>query len=177
MFPEHFKKNIEKLQNLPEQKKKIILWVIVVIVALPLIYLWINSATNSFSKIGQSIKIPQIPVSSTTPEVTSLDASKSINATDWKIYLNKEYGITISYPNNWSAGVSILFPNVVLFCPPEHASADPDVICKMKEGTGKTDTQAPITFSLIQKKMQLVDNNSTYEEVFKQMEKSLNSIK
>ncbi|MCX6718730.1 MAG: hypothetical protein NTY81_04010 [Candidatus Staskawiczbacteria bacterium] len=42
---------IIKLQNLPEQKKKIILWTIVVILAVIMGYFWIVSAMNSLSKI------------------------------------------------------------------------------------------------------------------------------
>ncbi len=47
---------ILKLQNLPENRKKIILWAIVVILGLIMGYFWINGAINNLSKIGQQVK-------------------------------------------------------------------------------------------------------------------------
>jgi len=47
---------ITKLQNLPEQKKKIILWTVVGILAVIMGFFWIRGAINNFSKIGESVK-------------------------------------------------------------------------------------------------------------------------
>ena len=63
---EKIRKFLEKLQALPENKKKIILWSIVAILAAIMGFFWVRGAINSFSKIGQSIgevKIPQINTS------------------------------------------------------------------------------------------------------------------
>jgi len=65
-----------KLQNLPENKKIIILWTIVVILGAGMGYFWVNSAIKSFPKLGEaagsvisSINIP----SSDMPSMPSLD--------------------------------------------------------------------------------------------------------
>jgi hypothetical protein len=57
----NFKEYITKLQNLPEQKKKIILWVIVGIVAIVMGYFWSKSAAVNFSKIGQELQKIELP--------------------------------------------------------------------------------------------------------------------
>ena len=69
------KNYLEKLQNLPENKKKIILWTIVVILAVIMGFFWIRGAMDSLSKIGegvQNIKIPEINTSD-MPTIPSLD--------------------------------------------------------------------------------------------------------
>ncbi|MFA6190398.1 MAG: DUF5991 domain-containing protein [Candidatus Staskawiczbacteria bacterium] len=53
---------LNKLQNLPDTQKKIILWTIVVIIALPMLFFWINGALNTFSKIGEAQFIPDLSV-------------------------------------------------------------------------------------------------------------------
>jgi len=50
------KEFITKLQNLPENKKKIILWTIVAILALGLGFLWFKITASRFAKIEESIK-------------------------------------------------------------------------------------------------------------------------
>ena len=60
---------IEKLQSLPENRKKTILWSVVVILGIIMAFFWINSAINRLSKIGESnmsidfpsIEMPEIP--------------------------------------------------------------------------------------------------------------------
>jgi hypothetical protein len=57
---------LEKLQNLPDNKKKIILWTIVVILGLIMGFFWVKGAINSFAKFGESvqnIKLPEINMS------------------------------------------------------------------------------------------------------------------
>ena len=55
-FAERNRAFIEKLQNLPENKKKIILWAVVVILAVIMGFFWVRGAINNFSKIGESVK-------------------------------------------------------------------------------------------------------------------------
>jgi len=98
-------------------------------------------------------------------------------AANWKTYKNDEYGFEIKYPSNWKAGISLLFPNVILFCPPELLSTDPDVICTLKQNVGHADTKAPIIFSLIQNKLQLTNEGEQYGSIFKEMQNSFKSFK
>lgn len=51
MFPEHFKKSLEKLQNLSEIQKKIILWVVVVILAIAMGSIWVKTSRERFEKM------------------------------------------------------------------------------------------------------------------------------
>jgi len=70
-----FRDFILKLQNLSDQKKKIILWTIVVILAVIMGFFWIKGTINTLSKIGESAqntKIPQINTSD-IPATPSLD--------------------------------------------------------------------------------------------------------
>lgn len=63
-----YKKFLLKLQNLPDNKKKIILWVVVAILAVIMGSFWINGAINNFQKIGESIgqiELPQIEMPAT----------------------------------------------------------------------------------------------------------------
>jgi len=90
----------------------------------------------------------------------------------WKTYTDTMGKFEIKYPSNWSAGVSTLMTSVVLFCPPELASTDPDVICKMKN-VSHAETQAPIIFSLVQDKLQLNENSEQYTTIFNLMNSSI----
>jgi len=53
---------ITKLQNLPEDKKKIILWAIVVFVALILCFIWFKISVVRFARIEESMKKTDIPL-------------------------------------------------------------------------------------------------------------------
>ncbi|MDO8659845.1 MAG: hypothetical protein Q7K54_04585 [Candidatus Parcubacteria bacterium] len=55
------KEFITKLQNLPENKKKIILWTIVIVLALGLGFLWFKITMTRFSKIENSVKKIDFP--------------------------------------------------------------------------------------------------------------------
>ena len=48
---------LEKLRNLPEQKKKIILWTIVVVLGIVMGIFWIRSAANTLDKIGEATNL------------------------------------------------------------------------------------------------------------------------
>ena len=66
---------LERLQKLPENKKIIILWAVVVIIGLPMGFFWVKGAIKSFSKIGgelQKIEIPKIDTPD-MPKMPSLD--------------------------------------------------------------------------------------------------------
>ena len=52
---------IEKLRALPDKQKKIILWIIVIILALGLGFLWFKTTILRFAKIEESIKKIDIP--------------------------------------------------------------------------------------------------------------------
>jgi len=67
-FAERNRKFVEKMQALPENKKKIILWTIVVILAIIMGIFWIKSAANNFSRIGKDINI-EIPILETKESV------------------------------------------------------------------------------------------------------------
>lgn len=57
---------LNKLQNLPDNKKKIILWVIVGVLAAIMGYFWIKSAGERLNKMGESIgqiNLPQLETS------------------------------------------------------------------------------------------------------------------
>ena len=75
---------LEKLQKLPEDRKKIILWSVVAVLAVVMGFFWIKGAINNFSKIGESIgkiEFPQIDVSS-TPSLPDLSALENITPGD-----------------------------------------------------------------------------------------------
>jgi len=52
---------IDKLQKLPESKKKNILWTIVLILAIIMGFFWIKGVIRNFSKIGQEIQKIELP--------------------------------------------------------------------------------------------------------------------
>ena len=58
---EKIRKFLGRLQGLPEVKKKIILWIIVIIMATILGFFWVRGAIYNFSKIGESIKSINLP--------------------------------------------------------------------------------------------------------------------
>ncbi len=58
---ESIRKFVVKLQELPEHKKKIILWTIVVILAIVMGIFWIKGALGSFSRIGENLGKIEMP--------------------------------------------------------------------------------------------------------------------
>ena len=102
--------HIEKLQNLPEHKKKIILWTVVVILGLVMGVFWFQGFIKTLSNIGgqmQNIKIPQINTSG-MPSLNILQTTTPGNENvvvqnaDWKTYTNSKYGFEIKYPLDWT---------------------------------------------------------------------------
>jgi len=58
---------LAKLRNLPENKKKIILWAVAVVLGLIMGFFWVKGAANSLSKLNmnkqmQNIEIPQTSI-------------------------------------------------------------------------------------------------------------------
>ena len=54
-------KFLEKLRALPENKKKIILWTIVIVLGLIMAYFWINASIKRLESVDLSgIKLPEI---------------------------------------------------------------------------------------------------------------------
>ncbi len=92
---------LEYLRALPDNKKKIIMWSVVGIVALVMGGFWINGAVKSFSKIGQSvgdIKLPQIDM----PNIQTLSWNVNVDTSDRNTYINTQYGFEIKYPTSGS---------------------------------------------------------------------------
>jgi len=57
----NFKEFINKLQNLPDKQKKIILWSIVAVLGLILGFFWFKMAIIRFAKIEESMSKLDIP--------------------------------------------------------------------------------------------------------------------
>jgi hypothetical protein len=100
----NFKNFLEKLRALPDDRKKIILWSVVAVLAIGMGIFWIKGIINSFDKIGQTanqFNLPQVEMPE-IPDITNLSPDQSQKATEgWKTYKNDQYGFEIKYPDNW----------------------------------------------------------------------------
>ena len=97
-FKLKIKNYLEGLQNLPDNKKKIILWVVVGVLAVIMGFFWIRSAGERLNKIGESmgnINFPQME----TPQINIPNITDQ--TADWKTYTNNQYGFEIKYPEGW----------------------------------------------------------------------------
>ncbi len=106
------KEFLSKLQNLPDNQKKIILWAVVGILAVAMGIFWIRGAMNSLNKIGGSISQIKIPEMA-TPETESATDSTA----DWKTYTNEDYGFEIEYPVDWTYQKFNCNLTGIAFCP------------------------------------------------------------
>lgn len=67
---EKIRETLVKLQSLPEQKKKVVLWTIVAVLAVVMGIFWVKASITNLSKLDQEvnkielpkIEIPNIPV-------------------------------------------------------------------------------------------------------------------
>ena len=102
----NLKEFITKLQNLPEHKKKIVLWAVVGILAVVMGFFWVRGAMDKFSKFGQSpnplnlpsINMPSLDLLQTT---TPSNQNPVVQIANWKTYLSSEYGFEIKIPADW----------------------------------------------------------------------------
>ena len=90
---------LAKLQNLPEHKKKIILWTVVVILGVIMGFFWVKGFMGSLPGIENSIKLIKLPV------VNNLQVNiPSIpdQTAGWNVYKNNKYSFEIKYPSDWN---------------------------------------------------------------------------
>jgi hypothetical protein len=94
---------LKKLRDLPDKKKKIILWTIVIILGLIMGIFWIKEATNGLSKIGENVKQIKLPEIQ-TPVITNITIPDQTGAPSgsWKTYTNDKYNFEIKYPSDWT---------------------------------------------------------------------------
>lgn len=90
------KEFITKLQNLPESKKKIVVWTIVIVLGLVMGFFWIRGAMNSLQKLGESTNKIELP------EIQTPTENSDAQTADWKTYTNTEYGFEFKYPEDWA---------------------------------------------------------------------------
>lgn len=96
---------LEKLQGLPEKKKKIILWSVVSFSAIVMGYFWVNSVILAIPKIAQatsSIKMPAIDLPA-FPKTPALDILQTSQTADWQTYISNVYGFEFKIPADWIA--------------------------------------------------------------------------
>lgn len=127
-----FRVYLQKLQSLPESKKKIVLWTIVVILGLIMGFFWINGTLDSLQKFGQSSQsiLPQIEMPATEIPTTEAPTDQTAN---WQTYKDNYYGFEIEYPPDWgyAESVSQLSPSLA-FCAPELKNDDIQIGCNLK---------------------------------------------
>ena len=105
------KQFVTYLQNLPENKKKIILWVIVSILGVILISIWFKVTVNRLSKIGENFgESPFLQIEIPINQISTPTAN-------WQVYKNDEYSFEINYPSDWTYQKFNCNLDGVAFCP------------------------------------------------------------
>ncbi len=98
------KEKIEKLQNLPEQQKKIILFSILGVLGLILLVIWVLIARNRIPAIRDALAneglFPGMPQQEQLPAVSE-------EGKNWQTFSSTAYDFQISYPKNWYINAQI----------------------------------------------------------------------
>lgn len=116
-------KFIEKLQQLPEVKKKVIFFTVMVLVVLMMLFVEFILTKRNISKISkslQSINLPSIEIphneisqvqdllnnpdnqKAIADALQDVDGNQRAEIADWKTYTNYKYGFEIKHPSDWS---------------------------------------------------------------------------
>lgn len=66
-------RNITRLQNLPESQRKIILWIIVIILGLALLFRWVYGLNTRFERLQGQAGAIQLPVVNIQEGVETLE--------------------------------------------------------------------------------------------------------
>ena len=93
---------IDKLRKMSDNKKKFVLWTIVIVLAVIMGFFWFKTTINRFSNLEGNfgnIQFPEIEI----PEMQT----QSNETENWKIYKNNEYGFEIEFPESWE-GYSVV---------------------------------------------------------------------
>lgn len=103
---------LQKLQALPDNRKKIIIAVIAGACAVILFFFWVNNTLKNISKINNNLQGIQLPAIE--------DVNKTgIETSNWKVEEDKDNGFAISYPADWQSNTANI-KNVwddKIFCP------------------------------------------------------------
>jgi len=73
-----FREILTKLRNLPDNKKKVVLWTIVVGLAVIMGFFWIMSSIDRLSKLGQATQEIRFPTIDTS-KIPSLDILQTVS--------------------------------------------------------------------------------------------------
>lgn len=108
---------VKNLQALPENKKKLILVLVVAIVGLILLFFAIQSTRNGITKIGNSLKtvnLPKVDLQAgvkETPKIGFAAIMQGKPPLDSMAYKNEEYGFEISHTQSWEIDKAHTFEN------------------------------------------------------------------
>ena len=101
-FTGKIKNFLEKLRELPEHQKKVILWIIVAILGAVMISFWVETALKSFGDIAKSVKVPSIELPKPSFNTNTVAETQKGETDNWQTYTNKKYNFEIKYPLDWS---------------------------------------------------------------------------
>jgi hypothetical protein len=98
-----FQTFLQKLQSMPESRKKIVLWTIVGILAVVMGLFWVKGSMDKLSRLNVQIpnlELPENSILDTTSPSDQPAFMQQNQTTDWKTYTNNQYGFEIKYPRN-----------------------------------------------------------------------------
>ena len=111
---------IKNLQALPEHKKKIVFFSVIIVVGLVLLIFSIKGTKDGISKIGyflQTINLPPINMPDYKAEMPNIDLSEfsaqlealsRVQTAEFKEYKNEEYGFEIKHPESWAVNTELI---------------------------------------------------------------------